>query len=370
MNIRVYDNWEDLEALRIEWNSVLAQSPTNEVFLTFEFLKTWDRSGTRTTRPHVIVAQNGGGIAGIAPLMLAERRVLGARLITAEFLGTPYIDYADFLYTDKSVLPALWEAAMALKRRVDAAYLQQIPESSPTVSFLETESRLPKRKSADCLAAALPEQRGMPVKAFLKKPDYARHVRRYIRLLEEKGKLTLDTYSTPADVTKGLDILIRQHRTRWNATDTPSCFNRPAFVDLYRNISAALAASGNLLLAILRLNGAPLACHWGFLYANKFLLHTTSLNIDYWNYYCGPVLMLKIEQFLNETQPGIQQLDFSRGTEHYKTYFADLHSINVEFISTSTLKAASAMRAFLWGSDLARALMGTLRRYHGLLQRP
>ena len=72
------------------WNTLLADSGTDTIFLSFEWITAWLEWIGRDVEPWVLVAKDASGeVVGIAPLMVRARRV--------EFIGAPNSDYSDFI---------------------------------------------------------------------------------------------------------------------------------------------------------------------------------------------------------------------------------------------------------------------------------
>src|SRR5437867_4306723 len=86
--------------LRDEWNELLAASPANCLFLTWEWLYTWWKHLSGRRRLHLLVMRDGRELTAIAPL--AQRPPVLRRLLlfpALEFLGTETVgsDYLDVI---------------------------------------------------------------------------------------------------------------------------------------------------------------------------------------------------------------------------------------------------------------------------------
>jgi len=372
IELLIYTEWKDLAPLRDEWDALLARSVTNEIFLTFDFLSTWSACASRRHKLCVVTAWVAGRLEGIAPLMLAERVICSVRLKTLEFLGTPFIDYADFIYAEPRVLEVLWNAVRRLGEDCDALYLREVKDDSPTYTFLTTQARLECKRGEQCLMVGTTPTPGAPPASYLQKPKFARHLNRHTRQLNDLGKITLDYYTEPDAIAAQVGALVQQHKERWNATSTPSCFNNPAMEQLYRRLSETLARSKRCLFIVMRLDGVPLCCHWGFLHNTHYLLHTTSRAVQYEHYYTGVVMLASVVTNLRQLNPALESIDLCRGEEHYKSYFGALRCTNYSFLELRSLRSRILMPVFFRGLELTRRYAWcnrAARKIHRLLYR-
>ena len=354
IEVRLYTDWKDLAMLRDDWDELLGRSVTDSIFLAFDFVESWSAFDPRRHDLRVITAWISGRLEGIAPLMLAEHVICSVRLRTLEFLGAPFTDYADFIYAESSVLEALWAATAHLAKESDAVYLREISSTSPTYVFLTAQSGLQCKRGEQCLIATTALTPDAPPAAFLQKPKFARHLRRHMRQLSALGGITLDYYTEPGAIDAQIGTLFQQHKERWCGTPTPSCFTNPAVESRYRNLSKSLARTGRCLLIVMRLDGVPVGCHWGFIHGNRFLLHTASRAVQYEHYYTGVVMLATVVLHLRQMNPALQSVDLCRGDEHWKQYFGAVHCVNYSFLQLRSLKAQVLMTLYFNGMELTR----------------
>jgi len=354
IEIRLCTDWNELASLKEDWDALLERSVTDSIFLAFDFVETWSAFDARRHDLRIVTAWISGRLEGIAPLMLAEHVICSIRLRTLEFLGAPFIDYADFVYAESRVLEALWVATAELAKESDAVYLREISSTSPTYTFLTAQNGLQCKPGEPCLIASTTLAPDAPPAAFLQKPKFARHLRRHMRQLSALGEITLDYYTEPAAIDAQIGTLFRQHKERWYGTPTPSCFNSPAIESLYRNLSSSLARTGGCLLIVMRLDGMPVGCHWGFVHGNRFLLHTASRAVQYEHYYTGVVMLASVVLHLRQMNPALEAVDLCRGDEHWKQYFGAVHCVNYTFLQMRSLKAQVLMTLYFNGVELTR----------------
>ena len=90
----------EFTALKEEWNSLLTESGSNEISLTWEWLYTWSQYFLGTKRTLFILAiYERQELVALAPWCIRQGRYCGLPLRTIELLGTPETgsDYLDVL---------------------------------------------------------------------------------------------------------------------------------------------------------------------------------------------------------------------------------------------------------------------------------
>lgn len=346
LSVTEYDSWETLEPIRQEWDALVRQSQANEVFSTYEFLRAWDSSNTRKTALKIVAARDGAGLAGVAPLMFSDKRKCGMSMTSLEFIGTPNSDYSDFIYHDIEALDAMWKYVSKTASSADILYLQQIKASSPTSAYLKSDPSLTARPCNVGLSARLPERANAPIQDYLKGPGLRK---RTLRRIEKEGVVTLRVYTDAAGIKANLPTLFEQHIGRWRDTPTPSFFADQAVKTLYMNWAEHLGP--HVMLAVLTLNDTPVATLFGFPYARKLIVHTVTYDVQYRQFHCGLVCIVRVMQTLRDR--GIEYVDFTRGTEGFKSFFADIPTRSDEFIRAHTLKGTCCTKLFFAARDLA-----------------
>src|SRR4051812_9231572 len=126
---------DEISALEPVWNDLVAQSPTDTIFLSYEWITAYLSWIARDCTPLVLVAREGRDIVGIAPLMVSRRSEAGVTVRRVEFIGVPNSDYSDFIWAGDhgDVVRALLRHIAGGWRWWDEILLTEIPGQSPTV---------------------------------------------------------------------------------------------------------------------------------------------------------------------------------------------------------------------------------------------
>lgn len=349
MTSAVVECWEDLYSpeLTAEWDGLVERSAANEVFSRLEWLRGWGVSGVRECRPAMVLLREGPRLVAVAPLMRARRRFCGVETETVEFAGAPNSDYSDFIYEDARHLAPLWDAVRRAVGGADVVRLQQVRRESATCPFLARRPGVVGRPCATGLTVKLPEDSDAPWEAYLKGRGLRR---RTLTRIEREGPVDLVAHEGAEAVIERLPVLFEQHMRRWAQTRTPSFFEREEVRAAYRQWAREL--DRHVLFCELRLRGRPVATLFGFAYNAKLVVHSISFDVDYAKLHCGLYCIAAVMRKLRER--GIEWVDFSRGLEPFKRFFADCETVNYEFHWLRTWKARCAAGGFLAAKELAR----------------
>ena len=266
----------------------------------------------------VVVARKDGKVAGIAPLAVAHGR-LGSVL---HFLGQPGSDYSDFIVPEDSSLeldyllePVLSDGGGGW----DVATLQGIPGDSP--SFQGLVNRWDGMKPRGSYSPVVPSP-FLPIdktwdayEKDLRKMLVA-DTRRQLRRLQELGTLGFHECGGSGEVTRLVDEMVQLKRARYRATGARDIFNNGHVAAFYRDVALKLRQRGWLDLSYLELDGTPLAIHFGFVYAGRFLYYMPSFRQEYASFSPGRLLAYHLLQRAFET--GLKEFDFLTGDDPYK----------------------------------------------------
>src|SRR5262249_22517694 len=130
----------EFDALRDDWHGLLSRSPTNSVFLTWEWLFPWWQVYGRNAPLRLVVAHDNGRLCGIAPLYRNTIYLGPARFRTLEFLGARHVasEYLDFIAESDAYAPIVNALLAEVRRQSDWDVLLgfHVPAESPTFQVL------------------------------------------------------------------------------------------------------------------------------------------------------------------------------------------------------------------------------------------
>jgi peptidoglycan/xylan/chitin deacetylase (PgdA/CDA1 family)/CelD/BcsL family acetyltransferase involved in cellulose biosynthesis len=314
-----------LDRLEAGWNELLDGSTSNNIFLTWEWLRPWWSVHGRGGDLCILAAYDDAGVLrGIAPLRRNTACRYRQTVPSIAFLGdgSNDSDYLDF------IAAAGWEAPVfeafrgSLEEELKQGtvlLLNEIPETSVSLSLFrklaESKSRILIEKEVACGTVRLPAA----WEGFLDmlKPRFRTKVRSVLRNLEARREVRFGFAQTPAEVERLLPILYDLHTRRWAEVGKPGVFGQPGKRDFYAKLSARLLERGWLRFSWLEWNGTVLACQYGFVYQGVYsqLQEGYEPNSEHWNTGIG----LRAWSIRELIRQGVREYDFLGGMGRHKS---------------------------------------------------
>jgi CelD/BcsL family acetyltransferase involved in cellulose biosynthesis len=307
-----------------DWNALLGASINHVPFLRYEYLETWwqTRGGGEWPEAElaIITAENEDGLAGVAPLFLAERE--GKKCLL--FLGSIEIsDYLDFIVREgdlQEFLNGLLEVLLnSFSLEWDALDLYNILEGSPS---LPAFTQAATGKGLKAVITRLQHSPYIPLpsdwETYLSGIDKKqRHeIRRKLRRAEEAGSVVRwyfveDGASLEAEMEAFMKLMAND--------EDKAKFLTPAMRTHMQRTAHCAFEAGCLQLAFLEVNGEKAAGYLNFDYLDKMWIYNSGLDWKFAEYSPGWVLLANLIRTAIET--GHSEFDFMRGNEDYKYRF-------------------------------------------------
>jgi CelD/BcsL family acetyltransferase involved in cellulose biosynthesis len=131
--------------------------------------------------------------------------------------------------------------------------------------------------------------------------------------------VSFDRVRTREECRQSIDLVIAQHNLRWRDRGGSDAFHTPSLIEFHQEFSQVALERGWLRLYVLRLDGKPAACLYGFLYRGTFYFYQSGLDAAYDKYSVGLVTMgLAIRSAVEE---GAEEYDLLHGNEAYKSHW-------------------------------------------------
>jgi len=309
--------------LRGEWSELLAASPSDTVFLTWEWLHTWWEHFAGRRRLAILAVREGNDLVAVAPLAL--RPPQSSRLSFAwrlEFLGTGAAgsDYLDVIVRSGEEEPALAALQETLER---ARATIDLAQTRPGGAFAERLGESLRRRGWWLRRTAINACPFIPLvghtwTSYLATLGSAhrQNLQRRLRGLSRSGDVRFEAARTEEERRIFLARLVDLHNARRGArgSDAFDCAERIAFHDRF---SALALEQGWLRLFLLKLDGLPVASLYGLRYRDVFSFYQSGFDPAYARLSVGLVTMgWSIRQAIDE---GASEFDFLHGEESYKS---------------------------------------------------
>jgi CelD/BcsL family acetyltransferase involved in cellulose biosynthesis len=316
----------EFRELHDEWDSLLASSLSDCVFLTHEWLFTWWKHLSAGRELSIIAVRDNGKLIGILPL--AKRAAQYTRMMprVAEFIGSGVIgsDYLDAIVQKGREEDVLAEFARELDSWSLMLQLSQLRVKSCVVTgvlpvlaqqqWIASETKINVCPFIDLnnhswesyLASVSSNQR------------YS--FNRKLRALEKAFAVRLDVIETETEAQHGLDVVIDLHHRRWSSSGASEAFQTTEFTEFHQEFVGLAAKRGWLRVIILNLDGVSRAAIYGLQYGPVFYFYQSGFDPAYSKQSVGLVVMgLAIKQAIAE---GACEYDFLHGEEEYKFHWA------------------------------------------------
>ena len=359
--MRELEDIGDLEALHEHWNTLLA-STDNAVFSTWEWAMCWWKHFGEGRRLRVLVAENGGRVLAIAPLMLSNYRYMRfGKLRKIEFLGSPQSDYNNLIVSEnQSECIRLFVKHIEGLHDWDHLELRDVLEDSTSAKVLcDYSVTSPWRL----------EKRVLTLAPYIKLPptfeellsrlgrDSHHSMLRKERRLRERYQIDLKTYKDFSSVQEAMDVMFELHeKRRRNIGDTPSAFAAPRSRAFNSEIAAIFAAKGWLNLSFLTANEEAVAATYCFDYRGKTYGYQGGFDPRFSRYAVATLLHLR--NIEGSIRRGLREYDFSKGAESYKFSWP----VHVRRSLVIGLARRKLIAKALWVTEKRRQLGQILRR--------
>lgn len=198
-----------------------------------------------------------------------------------------------------------------------------------------------------------------------KSPLFRANLRRRRRQLEKRGVLTLERVSGGGDLlAERLEEGFALERRGWKGLQGSAMSQNLETRAFYRTVAEEAARRGHLSLYFLRLDGTPIAFHFGLVHDGIY--YVPKLAYDETLTRCSPGLVLLEEVIKDGIARGLTGYDFLGDEAEWKSrWSSSQRSSHWLFIYRRTLKGRALRAAkFNWGPRLRRLLPRSRKAGH------
>lgn len=326
MHVERITTTEAFRALEPEWNTLLAQSRADCVFLTWEWLFTWWKHFHPGRELSILAVRDGAALVGLAPFILRKTRIAGLEFKSLEFLGNSTVgsDYLDVI-VDRArrveVLEALAAYVDTTGIRLDLAQMARHDADALTMAAALSGSGW-RRIEIQTHVCPFIRIGGHTWDAYLETLGRAHraNLRRRLRQTGGKFDVTFVRAETADERRSALETLIRLHLARWRERGVSEAFATRALVAFHDEVTELVRARGWLRLYVLALDAVPVASLYGLRYGRVFSFYQSGFDPAFAKWSVGLITMgLAIEQAIAE---GAEEYDLLHGDESYKYLWA------------------------------------------------
>jgi len=317
MKTHLYTDPQGFDVLAGEWNALLHRSPSDTIFLTWEWQKTWWTWLGKGELRLITVRDEADRLVGIAPLCLevVERRK------TLSFVGCVEVsDYLDVIISPdqpEQVCRAFFDVLESPDLEWELMDLCNIPSTSLTLQHFagaaEARGHRVRVECADvCPVIALPDSWEAYLSSLDKKQRH--EVRRKLRRAASEVDLRWYVVDDRHDLAAEMDDFITLHQK--------SAVEKDAFMDermqgFFHAFARLLQKAGWLQLTFLEMNGQKAASLLNFDYGNTIMVYNSGYDPERFAH-LSPGVVLTALSIQHAIELGRARFDFLRGDEEYK----------------------------------------------------
>lgn len=310
-------------ALRPEWNALLRASVSDSPFLTWEWLHTWWTHLAGPSQLRMAAVRAGDELIALAPFRITRGRL--ALLSRLDMLGTGEAgsDYLDVIVRrgyEADGVRALARFAKSENATLRMGHLADTAAAHHLAHRLTAEgwtSSVAPDGVCPCIPLA-----GHTWDSYLPTlgSSHRANVRRRIKALNQHFSVRFERVTGFTERREALGALISYHERRFGVRGGSTAFMTPALRAFHDEVTKRALDRGWLRLYVLRLNDAPTAVMYGFMYNRRFYFYQHGFDDRYQQHSVGLVLMaLSIRAAIEE---GADEFDMLWGEEPYKGLWA------------------------------------------------
>ena len=320
MKFELCTNDLSFEKLKTEWNDLLHQSASDNVFLSWEWQSTWWQHFGNDRLCLITFRDENGKLVGLAPLYW-ENVSDGTRSLSQ--IGCEVSDYLDIIAAQGREVDVYAALLDALQSRELAEWsvvnLCNLPAASPTNTLLKTmaEDRGYKtdwRKQVVSPVLELPATWDEYLETLDKKQRH--ELRRKIRRIEPAITRWYSIDSVDALDLAIADFIELHKKSRPDKIE----FMNAAMQKFFRDIAGRLLETKCLQLSFLEIDGVRAAAIMNFIYKDQVLVYNSGYDPEKFGQF-SPGVILFVRTIQDAIEAKRRVLDFLRGDEEYKYRF-------------------------------------------------
>lgn len=363
LRVEIVHELAALARMRSEWDALLDASNAGP-FNAWEWIYPWCRRIAPDRRPLVLTARDRTGtLVGLMPLGFELRHVLGRQVGRLSFLGETHIgsDYLDVVARrglEEAVTRAFANGLREMHGGWDVLDLTDLREDSLTVTLLrQTFPDIEVRVTERYLCPYETFTPGEPFDAFLKRTGRRDNYLRRRKWLEKQEGYRIERTEAPGALAGPMTDFFRLHSARWAEDGGSQGIKGKGVESFHRDATQFLAERGRLRLYTMKVGGQAVASVYGIVHRDTFIYFQSGYDPQWRNRSVG--LVLVGETFKDAIESGLQEYDFLRGTETYKSDWTtkQRHTVSVRIHAVQ-----GAGRWFTRHEELARDAREVFKR--------
>ncbi len=297
-------------ALEGEWDALVA-STRDEPFLRHAFLRVWIDNFAPRHRLRVLLARDAQGrLCAALPLVERRRFLCGVPVRELTAAANAHSCRFDLIASDAASAARAFLSHLEADDGWDVLRLTDVPEGGSAWRLLEAaqESGLPTGTWESLRSPYLPLHASADAFEQTLSSKFRANCRRRRKRLEEKGRVTFEAVTGGELVDAHLEEGLALEAAGWKGRRGTAIAQSADTRGFYRELAHVAKHEGWLSLFFLRLDGRPVAFHYGLRHGGRYLLLKPAYDEALSE--CSPGQLLMLEVVRTCVGERLTELDF------------------------------------------------------------
>jgi CelD/BcsL family acetyltransferase involved in cellulose biosynthesis len=261
--------------LQAEWEALAEAAAPGQPFHRHGFLRIWlDNFAPRGDVRVLTLRSAEGRLTAALPLVLERTRLYGVPVRELAAMANPHSCRFDLLAEEPELAAQAFYSHLAGQPDWDVLRLTDVPEAGAGWRLLEAahSAGAPTGtwESLQSPYILLPES-AKAYQATLQS-KFKANLRRRRKRLEERGRVTLERYEGGLELMERLEEGFQLEQSGWKGRRGTAMAQEASTRGFYTELARAAAYEGTLALYFLRLDGRPVAFHFGLQRQGRYFL--------------------------------------------------------------------------------------------------
>ncbi len=304
---------EAFVALRAEWDAMVTET-RDEPFYRHDFIRAWIDNFAPCSELRIILLRNPQGrLEAALPLVERRTRFYGLPVRELASAANAHSCRSDLIARDPAAAGGAVFKHLSRDRSWDLLRLIDIPEGGAAFSILAAarEAGHPTGVWASLRSPYVPlpgspssfEQLQQKLQSKFKA-----NIRRRRRKLEERGAVTVERFAGGLELEARLEEGFRLEQSGWKGERGTAMAQDAATRGFYRELARVAEAKQWLTLFFMRLDGCPVAFHYGLTQGGRYFLLKPGYDESLRE--CSPGQLLLEEVLRDSAGRGLSEFDF------------------------------------------------------------